>query len=116
MIRITKRKLAMVTAALVVAGGAYVGGNSEALAHDRGRTVVVRPGDRVVYRGPVRQYTYPGPRFGGPPPWAASWYRSRHWRDNWQRDWKDDRRNSWREDRRDDWRDYWRRRDRRSDD
>src|SRR5262245_4497501 len=107
MIRNGKSKMKVLALAFLTAGSLSLVGVSQAEA----KTVVVRPGDRVVYREPVRRdydwwrdrayyrYDPPAPaRWQGPPPWAASWYRSRHWRD--RDDWREDRNNYWRWERR----------------
>jgi hypothetical protein len=94
-----KSRMTKLVMAFLIAGGVSLVGTGQALA----KKVVVRPGDRVVYRANgSRVYEEPYPyrwtppaRWQGPPPWAASWYRSRHWRD--------------RDERSDAWRAYWRR-------
>jgi hypothetical protein len=107
MIREGKSKMTALGVAFLTAGSLYLLGASEAQA----KTVVVRPGDRVVYREPVRRDWWrdrgyyrsydrtPPARWQGPPPWAASWYRSRQWRDRDDR--REDRNNYWRWHRRD---------------
>ena len=107
MIRDVKSKIKVLALALLTAGSLSLVEASQAEA----KTVVVRPGDRVVYRYPVRRddgwwrdrayyrYDPPAPaRWQGPPPWAASWDRSRHWRD--RDDWREGRNNYWRLERR----------------
>jgi hypothetical protein len=93
-----KAKMTKVVMAFLIAGSISLVGTGQALA----KKVIVRPGDRVVYRGygssaydvPYGSYgsTPPPASYSVPPPWAASWYRSRHWRnqgkDNWRHDWQ----------------------------
>ncbi len=85
-------KMTKVVMAFLIAGSISLVGTGQALA----KKVVVRPGDRVVYRGYGSRaydepyYSNPPAPVSVPPPWAASWYRSRHWRyqgkDNWRHD------------------------------
>jgi hypothetical protein len=97
-----KSRMTKLVMAFLIAGGVSLVGTGQALA----KKVVVRPGDRVVYRANgSRVYEEPYPyrwtppaRWQGPPPWAASWYRSRHWRD--RDDWREGRNNHWRWERR----------------
>ena len=108
MIRNGKSKMKVLAVAFLTAGSLSLVGVSQAEA----KTVVVRPGDRVVYREPVRRDYYydwrdrdyyrrydwtPPARWQGPPPWAASWYR-RQWRE--RDDWRESRNNYWRWERR----------------
>ena len=103
-----KSRMTKLIMAFLIAGGVSLVGTGQALA----KKVVVRPGDRVVYRAngsrvyeapypyrwtPPDRWTPPA-RWQGPPPWAASWYRSRHWRD--RDDWREGRNNYWRWERR----------------
>ena len=101
MIRESKSRLIKFTAAVLATGAIYFTGAGQAQAHEWSR-----PRVREAYRYPVRdsrdgwRYHY-YQRHYGPSPWAARWYRNKHW--------KYDHRDHWR----DEWRDYWRRHDRR---
>jgi hypothetical protein len=103
MIRNHQSRMTKLTASLLAAAGIYLAGGG-AIAH--AKTVVVRPGDRVIYRdsrddyrgGWRDDYRYRGydgesnSRYRGRPPWAASWDRSERWRNycrvNWRNDWR----------------------------
>ncbi|HWP56520.1 MAG TPA: hypothetical protein VNL14_01395 [Candidatus Acidoferrales bacterium] len=87
--------------AALASGAIYFSGASVAQAHDW-----ERPRVREAYRYAPRDargwwhYHYYD-RHYGPPPWAARWYKNKHWRDEYRRDYWRDR-----------WRYHWWRRDR----
>ena len=102
MIRANRSKrIVKLVVAVLATGAIYFTGTSIADAHEWNR-----PRARETYRNPVRDgrgwwHYHSYDRRSAPPPWAARWYRNKHWRHDHRNDWRDE------------WRDYWRRRDRR---